>query len=902
MGPNAFRALLFLASTASYVNALSIVSPLPAGWTLVGCLTEATTGRALNQDQYYDNVAMTEPKCMAYCQSKGYIYAGVEYYQECYCGNTLQAGSVTAPATDCTTACTGDQNQKCGGPNRLDVFKYTGGGTGPTTTTTTKATTTSAPPVTTTTSKSTVTATGVPTGWNYKGCFIDNANGRILSYQINPDNAALTVSSCTNACKNLGYAVAGMEYSTQCFCGNAVIAGGKVTADTDCNMACGGNPNDKCGAGNRMSIWSSQNPLVTTGVPTVQTTGLPGNWKYVGCYNEVQTGRVFPYQLILSTTNSATSCLTQCSNFGYGAGGMEYGEECYCGDARSLISSGVQKMPESDCNMPCPGNPSAICGAGNRLSYYTWTGQAPGSDWSYASGTAAGQYQFLVGGIVIPLVATPGINGKVTFVEKFGTGPPNSTGAYELDVSQIGTGASPWRTMHVKTDVFCSASLTLPDRAGRQLNIGGWSLESTYGIRLYTPDGSPGVPGKNDWQENYQEVSLQAGRWYPSAMQMTNGSILVVGGEDGSNGAPVPSLELLPRSGSTVYCDFLDRTDPYNLYPFLYTLPSGGIFIGYYNEARVLDPRTFATIKTLPKIPGAVNNPLGGRTYPLEGTSMLLPQVAPYTAPLTVILCGGSVPGPAIALDNCVTIQPDAPNPQWTLERMPSQRVISCMTALPDGTFLILNGAQQGQAGFGLATRPNLNAVLYDPSKALGSRMTVMANTTVARLYHSEAILLQDGRVMVSGSDPQDNVNPQEYRIEVFVPPYLLNGKARPSFTLSTRDWAYGGTISVNANIPSGNAGGVRVSLMGAESSTHGNSMGARTLFPAVSCNGGTCTITAPPNANICPPGWYQVFLLDGPTPSKSIFVRIGGDPGAIGNWPNFADFTKPGVGAVNLK
>ena len=37
-----------------------------------------------------------------------------------------------------------------------------------------------------------------------------------------------------------------------------------------------------------------------------------------------------------------------------------------------------------------------------------------------------------------------------------------------------------------------------------------------------------------------------------------------------------------------------------------------------------------------------------------------------------------------------------------------------------------------------------------------------MNTTIVARLYHSEAIRLQDGRVMVSGSDPEDNVNPEE--------------------------------------------------------------------------------------------------------------------------------------------
>jgi hypothetical protein len=133
------------------------------------------------------------------------------------------------------------------------------------------------------------------------------------------------------------------------------------------------------------------------------------------------------------------------------------------------------------------------------------------------------------------------------------------------------------------------------------------------------------------------------------------------------------------------------------------------------------------------------------------------------------------------------------------------------MTALPDGTYLILNGGQQGRAGFGLATNPNLNAVLYDPSQPVNQRMSVMANTTVDRLYHSEAILLQDGRVLVSGSDPEDTRFPQEYRVEVFVPPYLLSGDARPTFNVSNTDWAYGQSVTIT--VTSGNTANMRASL-----------------------------------------------------------------------------------------
>lgn len=353
-------------------------------------------------------------------------------------------------------------------------------------------------------------------------------------------------------------------------------------------------------------------------------------------------------------------------------------------------------------------------------------------------------------------------------------------------------------------------------------------------------------------------------------------------------------MELLPQVGPVVNLDFLQRTDPYNLYPFLTILPGGGIFVGYYNEARILDPVTFNTVRTLPQIPGNVNNPLAGRTYPLEGTAMIMPQKAPYSDPLTMLICGGSTIGPSTVNDNCVSIQPENTASTWTIERMPSQRVMPCIAALPDGTYLIVNGAKKGVAGFGLAESPNLNAVLYDPSKPVNQRMSIMANTTVARLYHSEAITMQDGRVLVSGSDPQDGKNPEEYRVEVFEPPYALSGLPKPAFTITNKDWSYGQQVTIT--VTAGSTTGMRASLLGAVSSTHGNSMGQRTIFPAFSCAGNTCTVTAPPNNKICPPGWFQLFILAGPTPSISTWVRIGGDPARIGNWPPSAAFTKPGI------
>lgn len=153
-------------------------------------------------------------------------------------------------------------------------------------------------------------------------------------------------------------------------------------------------------------------------------------------------------------------------------------------------------------------------------------------------------------------MASESVTGKISFLSKWGTGPANETGAYELDLASLDNFTQAWRPLHLKTDVFCAAGVVLPDRVGRQLTVGGWSADSLTGVRLYWPDGTPGVWGTHDWEENVSELKLQVGRWYPSAMVMANGSVMVMGGEDGSNGPPVPSIEVLPYTGTApLYMD-----------------------------------------------------------------------------------------------------------------------------------------------------------------------------------------------------------------------------------------------------------------------------------------------------------------------------------------------------------
>ncbi|CCC06458.1 hypothetical protein SMACR_04850 [Sordaria macrospora] len=883
----------FLLSSLPFtLSQLVLPSDLPGVWEYDGCYTEVD--RTIGAAAYADDEDMTNEACISFCTARGFQYAGTQYAQECYCGESIASTALKLEDSQCNMACKGNATEPCGGPSKLSIF-YSSAAVGP-------------------------QANPGVNGFSHLGCYSEGTTGRTLTFAVGTiPGATMTVDKCTAACNTSGYKYAGVEFGGECFCGNRISNGG-APATSGCNMLCNGNTTEFCGGGNRLNIYIKGDlPPTSTvsGIIAIPSSAVPeppgpaqpasvGNYVWYGCRTEATGNRALSAAVSATDEMTLEACSAFCSAYTYF--GVEYSRECYCGNS---FNAGSVAAPDSDCSMTCAGKPSEYCGAGNRLSVYAKNGTEPPSTTVISSSAVPSSFPQATGlpegwaykgcwsegttGRLLNHQAPDSqtnsqvtVEGKVNFLSKWGTGPANETGAYELDLSKIGTNAA-FRELHLKTDVFCAGGVTLPDKVGRQLTVGGWSGDSTYGTRLYWPG--------HDWEENVNELSLQAGRWYPSAMVMANGSIFVIGGETGSNAAAVPSIEVLPYTGTKpLFMDWLERTDPNNLYPFVAVLPSGGIFVQYWNEARILDERTFATIKELPMVPGAVNDPQSGRTYPLEGAAVLLPQRYPYSENLGILICGGSNNGPGYALDNCVSTRPDDANPKWVIERMPSFRVMPCMAPLPDGTYLIANGAHHGFAGFGLANNPNKNALLYDPTKPVGSRITVMANTTIARMYHSEAITLLDGRVLISGSDPQDNVNPEEYRVEVFVPPYLLNGKPRPSFTLQNRDWDWDQkNIPFNLGSAAKN-GAITVTLLGSVSSTHGNSMGARTLMPNVQCQGTSCTVDAPPNAHIAPPGWYQFFVLDGGVPAVGVYVRIGGDPAGLGNWPNSDGFSKPGV------
>ncbi|KAL7931169.1 heme peroxidase [Trichoderma chlorosporum] len=310
--------------------------PSVDGYVLVSCWTEGNGVRALAGNSYA-NDSMTLETCRDFCSS--YVYWGTEYGRECYCGDTLAKSSEAAPIGDCNMVCAGDASEFCGAGNRLELY----------------STTVTQPP------SPTGTLTHEPTvsAYTLVGCWTEGQGDRALA-QAATQAADMTNEECAAFCSDYRYF--GTEYGDECYCGSYLSSTSETAPLADCNMPCGGNQFEYCGASDRLELYI--NPNITGGEP--EQPAAAGDFVFVGCQTEGNGTRALTGASTAGGTMSNEACATFCDDFAYF--GTEYSSECYCGN--TLAPSSL-KAAASDCNMLCSGNDLEYCGAGNRLSLYT---------------------------------------------------------------------------------------------------------------------------------------------------------------------------------------------------------------------------------------------------------------------------------------------------------------------------------------------------------------------------------------------------------------------------------------------------------------------------------------------------------------------------------------------------
>ncbi|NXC39260.1 WSCD2 protein, partial [Penelope pileata] len=87
----------------------------------IGCYVDSTRRRTLRGVSFFDYKKMTVFRCQDNCAERGYLYAGLEFGAECYCGHKVQAPN--ASESECNMECKGERSSTCGGANRLSIYR-----------------------------------------------------------------------------------------------------------------------------------------------------------------------------------------------------------------------------------------------------------------------------------------------------------------------------------------------------------------------------------------------------------------------------------------------------------------------------------------------------------------------------------------------------------------------------------------------------------------------------------------------------------------------------------------------------------------------------------------------------------------------------------------------------------
>ena len=380
--------------------------------------------------------------------------------------------------------------------------------------------------------------------------------------------------------------------------------------------------------------------------------------------------------------------------------------------------------------------------------------------------------------------------------------------------------------------LFCSGHTFLSD--GRLL-VNGGHISDHYGLR----DANTFNPGTMAWEAR---PSMAKGRWYPTTTTLANGKAVTISGEQ--NGVLVSVPEVWTGSG---WRSLSSASRVLPNYPRTFLAPNGKVFYAGEN-------RSTAYLSTSGS--GSWST-VGSRRYGTRdyGSAVM------YQPGKVLFVGGGRTTNTAEIID----LNQASPTWQWTGSMAYARRHLNA-TILPTGQVLVTGGSSG--TGFSDEARAVYPAELWNPRTGT---WTTLASNSVARVYHSTALLLKDGRVLLTGSgDADGSVN--HFDAELFSPPYLFNG-TRPKISSAPSTVGYGQSFFVET--PQA-ASITRVTWVRLGSVTHAFDSNQRFNELSFTRTSTGLNVTPPGSRNVAPPGHYMLFILNGKeVPSVARVVRI---------------------------
>lgn len=462
-----------------------------------------------------------------------------------------------------------------------------------------------------------------------------------------------------------------------------------------------------------------------------------------------------------------------------------------------------------------------------------------------------GQWSSVFDTVNVMIHATVLPNGKVLFWGRREAGqeinPPAPRDCQpRLWDPSMGTGTSAFSVTLNKPgfNLFCSGHAMLAD--GRLFVVGGHIADGKGEKHATLYD-----PATNRWTGI---ADTSGGRWYPTAVTLADGGVLVSFGTD-EHGNDNTTQQVWKDGTWRTIVNF--NVPPY--YPRLHVVADGRVFMsGPLALTQFLDTG------------GAGQwNPLSNRINQLRDYA---PSVL-YDKNKILFVGGGDRP-----TAKAETLDLNQAMPTWTAtDPMHFRRRQHNATLLADGSVLVTGGTKG--AGFNNLTpgQPLRSAEVWNP---VTKHWTKLAKSSVNRCYHSVAVLLPDATVLSAGggeySPNNDGLpNPPQDTLpnaQVFSPPYLFKG-TRPAITSAPSVIDYGATFDVGTSNPSqiDHVNWVRLCSV-----THSIDMNQRFVRLNFNVSAGMLNVTAPATSKECPPGHYMMFLVNNQgVPSVAKIVRI---------------------------
>jgi hypothetical protein len=491
------------------------------------------------------------------------------------------------------------------------------------------------------------------------------------------------------------------------------------------------------------------------------------------------------------------------------------------------------------------------------------------------------------------------------------------------------TNAGASRGLHY--NIFCSGNVSLAD--GRVLFIGGHDKGGNNGLRklnifdpvtetwvhrpdppvrvayLFDPTGKQ-IPHPSALDEANTDPlhssDMQYQRWYPTAVALPDGRVLILSGsdQDTSVGPSLAALTKVRHAAPEIYNPATDTTLALEnarrlaaMYVRSYVVQTGNgvndwkvLSVGEVqlplptgNDLRSYDPFTYngnchlldvlGAEANSPGTPGSLHwTPVATAALAHDsgaGANLVELDESGRAVSQRVVLFGGTGGNDTDRSPIVEMIDFESSSPTWVRQQdLPTGIDQNWAVALPDGKVLVLGGRTEDDKA------PNNFALqIFDPSTG---QLTTVATTTVPRHDHSTALLLPDGSVAIMGGNrvqivPGDR-NAGVPVAEIYRPAYLFNPGLRPQILSAPTQVDYGTdfTVRVHGNVRS--AAILRIGPV-----THNWDWGNRYVKLSAHRRGQRLTVTAPAVPGLAVPGIYMLFVLDHQNvPSVAARIQLG--------------------------